>query len=211
MGRILYLFDPVEYQPRRSSSETEFQACFEGILPDLHTAISYAFEKMREERSRLTPTEVSSRWPSEAVNRHIYSFLVNNSVTLPFVRKAKNTFYLVKGEYKLTFKKVDNYYKPSYHTTENSYLMEQNLTLDGDDSNSIIFIGYQADKMWSALLGTWAISRKGERVNWVIDFDNLESGGLISAEASPSPINPIIETLVEPELKLKRRDKRKSV
>lgn len=208
MRKVLYLFNLNDYQLRKSSSEQEFQECFKELLPDLFAAVSYAFGKMCEERSKLLASEQNARWPAEAINRHVYSFLKNNPKTVHFIKKENNTFYVIKDYYKLTFKKVDKRYKPSYHTTESSYLMLQNLTNEDDDKNAVIFIGYQVDATWSELLKISAISRQG---NWRIDYNDLE----VIAEVSPNIPLTIFqdensqEVSEEIELKLKSNRKAK--
>lgn len=206
--KVLYLFDPNKYSPRKTASEAEFKENFREFLPDFFYAFEYAFEKMCAERANLKSNEINSRWPANAVNRYVYSWLVNNPKTLPFIKKQNNTFYFERGQYKLTFKKVDKYFKPSYNPTEQSLLLERNLTSSEDDVLSIIFIGYRVDDTWSQLLGVHAISRSGDQVNWRIDLEdsvsahNANTQRTINSSVDRAPVS-------EPEVKLKVKDKDK--
>lgn len=170
-----YLFDPNKYSPRKTASESEFQEQLSEFLPEFFHAFEYAFEKMCAERTSLRANEINSRWPANAINRYVYSWLTDNPKTLPFIKKQSNTFYFEYGQYKLTFKKVDNNYRPSYIATEQSQMLERNLTSSDEDTLSVIFIGYQVDDTWSQLKGAYALSRNGDQLKWRIDLDNLES------------------------------------
>lgn len=210
MNKVLYLFDPDEYLPRQTATETEFQEHFGEILPDLFHAYEYAFEKMCEKRAARRATEMTARWASDNVNGFLYDWLVNNPRTSLLIRRGNNTFYLETGDYRLTFKKVDQYYRPSYNTNEHNMLLQHNLTASSEDLRSVIFIGYRVDKAWSALEGVYAIDRNGSGINWIIDLGKL-AGDVGRADAG-QPIAPDpteTNTVPEPELRLKVKDKGK--
>lgn len=206
--KVLHLFDLTKYSPRKTASEAEFEENFREFLPDLFYAFEYAFEKMCAERANLKSNEINSRWPANAVNRYVFSWLVENPKTRLFIKKQNNTFYFERGQYKLTFKKVDKYFRPSYNPTEQSLLLERNLTSSDDDLLSVIFIGYQVDDTWSQLKGVHAISRSGDQLNWRIDLENWISAHNANTQRT---INSSVDKVPvsEPEVKLKVKGKDK--
>lgn len=209
--KVQYLFDPDKYLARKTASEAEFVEHFKDFLPDFFYAYEYAFDKMCEQRATRRKNEITSRWPSDNVNGYVFSWLAENPKTAPFLKKKNNTFYLEMGQYKLTFKKVDKSYKPSYNPTEQSLLLQRNLTSSDDDLMSIIFIGYQVDDTWLMLRGVYAINRSDDKVNWVIDLErniqNAKSSG--SAQIITSSIAKQVP-LPEPDVKLKVKDRDKN-
>jgi hypothetical protein len=210
MKKVLYLFDPDEYLPRQTATETEFTEHFKEILPDLYHAYEYAFDRMCEKRSKRKVTEMTARWPSDNVNGFLYDWLVNNPGTSSLIRRKTNTFYLETGEYRLTFKKVDQYYRPSYNTNEHNMMLQRNLTASEEDLRSVIFVGYRVDPSWSVLEGVYAISRNGNDINWIIDLAKFASGAGTGETLEPIILNPAdMDIVPEPELKLKIKDKRK--
>lgn len=202
--KVLYLFDPDKYSLRKTASEAEFQEQFREFLPDFYLAFEYAFAKMCDERSCLRSNEINSRWPANAMNRYVYSWLVDNPKTLPYIKKQNNTFYFEMGQFKLTFKKVDKHFRPSYIPTEQSLLLERNLSSSADDLLSIIFVGYQVDSTWSQLNGVHAISRNGEKLNWRIDLEIWASGNIMATQ-NVKTLNLFEDKapVSEPEVKLK--------
>jgi len=204
MAVVLYLFDPCKYQARETASEADFKANFGNLLPIFSDAFNYAFRRMTAERSRRKPTEINSRWFSNTVNCHLYHYLLHNYETGKYVKKGNNTFYLEKSNFRLTFKKVDNRFKPSYNSTRNSEQFERNLTNSLNDTSPIIFMGYQVNETWDVLLGSYAISRDNISLKWRIDLDR-KVVSIPSAKILASNNNERVIT--EPEIKIRKRKK----
>lgn len=209
--KVQYLFDRDKYLVRKTASEKEFEDIFKDFLPDFFFAYEYAFLKMCEQRSKRKKNEMTSRWPSDNMNGYIFAWLAENPKTAQFLKKKSNTFYFEMGQYKLTFKKVDSFYRPSYIPTEHSILLQQNLTSSEDDLMSIVFIGYQVDEAWLMLKGVYAISRNGDKLNWVIDLEDKAQGytmpSISTSILTPSTGDQIL--LPEPEVKLKIKEQGK--
>lgn len=201
----LRLFDPDQFLVRKTASQEEFEKNFENILPHIFYAVDKAFKQMLDDKNRREPTEITPRYPAESLHGFIYSNLVKNSEVAPFIKKENNTYYLMKGEFKLTFKKVDRNLKPCSNNSLQSILNENNRSASEDDLDSIIYIGFQVDRLWLNLLGVYAIG-KDERKKWNINLEKLSQSSLISIVPEDNFIdnNPPI---LEPEIKLKPRDK----
>lgn len=202
MSNLLYLFDFSKFPKRESVSETEYIKDFEKLLPEFFSAYQYAFERMRGERSGLTTREINSRWPADAINRHVYSYLSSQPTIAHLIKKEYNTFYLEKGKYKLQFKKLNDRYRPSYNYTKRSSLLERNRTWSSNDDKTVIFVGYKVDTTWSSLNGVYSVSLSDQKINWIVDMkETVHSSSSVkpSTETRPGPVT-------EPEVKLKVKD-----
>lgn len=202
MTNVLTLFDFSKFPKRESALEVEYLKDFEKLLPEFFWAYQYAFERMREERSRLKTREINSRWPADAINRHVYSYLSSQPTIAPLIKKEYNTFYLEKGKYKLQFKKLNDQYRPSYNYTKRSSLLERNRTWSSNDDKTVIFVGYKVDSTWSSLNGIYSVSLSDRKLNWAVDMEEMVH--------SSSSIKTITKTkhdpVAEPEVKLKVKD-----
>jgi len=204
--KVLTLFNPDKYLVRNSASEAEFKREFFEEYDEIFNSFDDAFNKMLTERSRLNPDEMNCRWNSNRVNGFLYAELKSRPEIARFLTKKNNTFYMIRGGFKLSFKKVDNKFRPSYNHTKHSRMLEHNRTESVEDDSAIVYIGYQVDDTWSILSGVYAISRTNDALNWVISLGEESLGNTKEVVLPNNPIAPIKNNEL-PELKLSLKRK----
>lgn len=168
------LFSDYQMKKRDNLSQREFEQAFSSDIPIFGEIIKTSFESLKREGLDRPPHYKNRNWNPDTMNSNIQGNLIEQYGGA--VRLDKGTFYLKMNGKILFFKKLGiNSKLPSHNPTRNSIKLVNYFATLFEEPDPIVWIGYCVNKSWTSLLGFYAVSIEGKKINWISDLNDIGS------------------------------------
>lgn len=205
------LFDIAKLQKRKTSSQVEILNDLKDELPIIYRVFHEAFDMAMSELSKKPAHFHARNSAAVRMNENLQGLLTEHYGPRIVKIEAHRVCYIDwERKYKIYFKKLDNNFLPQYKPTLASEKKLNQIELTDEDSNPIIYIGYQVDDLWSSLTGIHLICVDKSKDN----KEPIWRKPLVLSELSIVDNKPAVkkadnyeELIVRPKIKIKKKVK----
>jgi hypothetical protein len=201
------LFNMMKLVQRPIPDQRNFEIEYFDLLKALPGIIMQAFNLTNKAKRKKRPMSMNRNWFANELSGNVLD-LVAQSFPHYVQRTGRGSHCLVlKYKYECYLKKLDKKLSPLYNHSKTSKRLTNQEALPTQEPIPVIFMGWTINKTNDAILGYYAVCRKGDERIWSTDLTaiarpkNLEIAG--SQHTAVPETKPLVT--IKPKEKRKRK------